>query len=183
LIFSSRSTTIDSVGVGQRHHVLVAAQLAEAIADGLRRHRLQPQALDRQLGVRVLRDQAEDQFTFAPRVTGVDQAGHILAFDEAREHLQARFGFGDRAQIKVRRDHRQMGEAPFAAFDFVFVGGSDFDQVANRRGEDVVVTLKVLVVLGEATQRARDISGDRRFFGNDEGLGHVSGSWRSQAIR
>jgi hypothetical protein len=130
----------------------------------------------------MLRDQAEDQFALAPRVTGVDQAGHVLALDQAREHLQARFGLGDRAQVEVRRDHRQVSEAPFAALDFVFVGRGDLDQVANRRRKDEVVAFVVLVVLGEATQRARDISGDRRFFGNDESLGHVSGSWRSQVI-
>ena len=130
----------------------------------------------------MLRDQAEDQLAFAPRVTCVDQTGHVLALDQARQHLQARLGLGDRAQIKVRRDHGQVSEAPFTALDFVFIRRGNLDQVANRRGEDVVVALKVLVVLGEATQRARDISGDRRFFGNDESLGHVSGSWRSQVI-
>ena len=47
--------------------VLVAAQLREAVADRRGRHRLQPQALDRLVRLRVLHDVAEDQLALAAR--------------------------------------------------------------------------------------------------------------------
>ncbi|MCY1360620.1 hypothetical protein D9M69_472540 [compost metagenome] len=157
-------------GVGQRQHVLVLAQAAEAVADGLRRHRLQPQAADRLFGLGLLRDQAEDQFPLAPRVAGVDQPGHVLALDQAVQHLQARLGLGDRAQVKMRRDHRQVGKAPFAALDLVFVGGGNLDQVADCRRQHIAVALEILVVLGKPPEGTGDIRRDRRFFRDDEGF-------------
>ena len=159
-------------GIGQRQHVLVFAQMGEAVADRARRHRLQPQAFDRLLGFRILRNQAENQLAFAPGVTCVDQGRDILALDQLVEHLEARLGLGDRIERKVRRNHRQMGEGPFAALDIVFFRNRDFQQVADRGGQDVFVGFKVLIVLGEAAERLRDIVRDRRFLSNDEGLAH-----------
>ena len=52
---------------------LVAAQLREAVADRRRRHRLQPEPLDRLGRLRVLDDVAEDQLALAPGVAGVDE--------------------------------------------------------------------------------------------------------------
>ena len=68
--------------VGQRQHFLVAAQVRETVADGARRHRLQPQALDRLLGLGVLRDQAENQLAFSPRIACVDEGGNVFTFDQ-----------------------------------------------------------------------------------------------------
>jgi len=156
--------------VGQRQHLLVLAQAGEAVADGLLRHRLQPQALDRLLRLGLLRDQAEDQFPFAPRVAGVDQAGDILALDQAVQHLQARFGLGNGAQVEMRGDHRQVGEAPFAALDLVLVRGGDLDQVAHGRRQHVLVVLEVLVVLGKPPEGTRNVGCHRRLFRDDEGF-------------
>jgi hypothetical protein len=55
-------------------------RLLEAVADGLRRHALQPQAahrlVQRALGAGgVLLDEAEDELALAPGVAGVDQLG------------------------------------------------------------------------------------------------------------
>jgi hypothetical protein len=44
--------------------------------------------------------------------------------------------------------------------------------VADGRGQDVLVGFKVLIVLGEAAERLRDIVRDRGLLGDDEGLGH-----------
>jgi hypothetical protein len=74
-----------------------------------------------------LRDQAENQLALAPGIAGVDQAGHVLALDQLVQHLKARLGLGDRVQRKMRRDHRQMGEGPLAAFDVVFFRHRDFN--------------------------------------------------------
>ncbi len=161
-------------GIGERLHVHVGAQVREAVADRGGRHRLQPQALDRLLGLRVLRDQAEDQLALAPRVACVDQTVDILALDQLRQHLQARLAFRDRIQIEMGRDDGQMREAPFAALDFVFLGRGDFEQVADRRRQHVFVALVVFVMLGKAAQSTRDVVRDRRLFRNDECFRHDS---------
>jgi hypothetical protein len=97
-------------GVGEGKHLLVAAQPLEAVADGRGRHRLQPEPLDRLVGLRVLDDVAEDQLAFATRVACVDQAVDVLALDEAQQCLQPRFVLLDRLQREFRRNGRQVRE-------------------------------------------------------------------------
>src|SRR5207247_2196041 len=48
-------------GIGEWQQFPIRAQAVEAVADRLRRHRLQPEALDRLFDARVLDDVAEDQ--------------------------------------------------------------------------------------------------------------------------
>ncbi len=170
-------------GVGQRQHFVVAAQVREAVADRVRRHRLQPQALDRLLGFRILRNQAEDQFTFAARVACVNQGGDVLALDQLVQHLEPRFSLGDRVQCKVRRDHRQMGESPFAALDVVFFRHGDFQQVTHCGRQHVVVGFEILIVLAEAAKGFRDVVRDRRFLSDDEGFTHIYSSRRCMRQR
>lgn len=82
--------------VSEALHFAAIAQACETVPDRTLGHRLQPQSLDRLGGLGVLRDVIEDQFTFAPRVTGVDQTADILALDELGQHLEPRFGLLDR---------------------------------------------------------------------------------------
>ena len=86
-------------GVGQALHLRVAAQVVKTVADGLRRHALQPQALHgfgRVLAVkRVLRDQAKNQLALASRVAGVDERAHVLAARLLHHRVQARLGLVD----------------------------------------------------------------------------------------
>ena len=158
--------------VGERQHLLVAAQVLEAVADRGRRHALQPEPLDRVLGLRMLLDQPEDQLALAPGVAGVDQLGDVLALDQLHDRVEARLGLVDRVQLEVRRDHRQVREAPLAALDVVLLRRLDLEQVADRRRDDVVLALEVLVVLvelaGDGRQRAHDVLRDRRLLGNDQ---------------
>ena len=164
--------------VVQAAHLRVAAQVLETVADGLRRHALQPQALHRlvqRLGpARILLDQAKDQLALAPGVAGVDQARHVLAPRLFDHRVQARLGLVHGFQVEVRRDHRQMGKAPLAAFHVVLLGRLDFDQVADRAGDHVGVALEMLVVLVELARHGRegahDVLRDRGFFSNDQGL-------------
>ena len=72
----------------------------------------------------------------------------------------------------MRRDHWQIGKRPFAAFDVVFLGRRDFDQMADRRGQHVVVRLEILIVLGKAAQALRNVVCDRGLLSNDERFGH-----------
>ena len=163
-------------GVGQGLHLRIAAQGAKTIADRLRRHALQPQAADR-LAQRldapgILLDQPEDQFALAARVAGVDELVHIFAFGQPHHGVEPSLGFVHRLEVKVRRNHRQVGKAPFAALDIKGLGRLDLDQVANRAGDHIALVLKVLIMLLELAcdrrERTHDVLGHRRFFGNDQ---------------
>ncbi len=158
--------------IGQRQHFTVFAQAHKAIANRGWRHRLQPQALDRLFGFRILRNQPENQFAFAPRVAGIDQLRDVLALDQLVQDFQARLGFRNRIQVKVRRNHRQMRERPFASLDVVFFRHGDFYQMADCGRQHVLVRFKVLIVLGKAAERLRDIVRDRGLLCDDESLGH-----------
>ena len=68
----------------------------------------------------------------------------------------------------MRGNHGKVGEAPLAAFDFIVFRRADFDEVANRRRDDIIVVLEVLVMLGKAAQRPCDVVRDGRFLGNDQ---------------
>ena len=170
-------------GVGQRQHRSIIAQRREAGADSRRRHGLEPEPLDGLLRFRVLDDVAEDEFALAPGVAGVDERGHVLALEEAREHPQARLGFLNRPEVEVRRDDGQMGEAPLAAHRLDALGRADLEQVADGRREHEVVALEILVVLREAAERLRDVTRDRRFFRNDKRFSHVTGGAFTTRLR
>jgi hypothetical protein len=141
--------------------------------------------VDRRLAAgRVLHDQAEDQLTLAARVAGVDQRRHVLALDELDDGIEPRLGLVDRRQVEMRRDHRQMGKAPLAAFHVELFRRLDLHQVADRRGDDVFVVLEVLGVFlelaGGGRERPHDVLGDGGLLGNDECLGHGSFCMREQ---
>ena len=113
-------------GVGQRFHVVVTAEVVKPVAYGLGRHALQPQAADRfaqRLGATgILLNQAKNQLSFAARVARIDQCVHIFALGQLDHRVQAGFGLVHRLQIKVRRNHGQVGKTPFAAFDVKLFG-------------------------------------------------------------
>ena len=62
----------------------------------------------------------------------------------------------------------RFAKRPFAALDFVFLGRRQLEQVPDRRREHVIVAFKIVVVTLETAQRARDITGHGRLFGNDQ---------------
>ena len=161
-------------GVGERLQVAVGAQRLEAVADRRRRHRLQPQPLDRLLRPGVTDDVAEDELAFAPGVAGVDEPGDVLALHQPHEQLQALLVPLDRLEIEVRRDHRQVRKRPLAAFHLVGFGRRQLEQVPDRRREHALVALVVVAVPREAAERARDVVRDGGLFGDDEFLGHGS---------
>jgi hypothetical protein len=157
-------------GVRQGLHFLVRAQMGKAVADGGRGHRLQPEAAHRLLlfAQRVLRDVAEDQFAFAARVAGVDQAGDVLALDQPGQQLEPVLGLLDGIEREMRRNHRQMGEAPLAALDVVFLRHGQFQQVADRRRQYVVVIFEVVAGARETAQSLGNVLRHRGLFGDDE---------------
>ena len=142
--------------IGQRHHLCVAAQAGKAVTYGGRRHGLQPQALHRVLGFGILLNQPEDELAFAARVAGVDHGVHVFALGQLDDGVEPRLGLVNGLEIKVRRDDGKVGKAPFAALDVKLFRRLDLNQVADRRGDDPVVTLEVLVVLFKLARRGRD---------------------------
>ena len=168
-------------GVGQALHLRGASQAAKAVAYGLRRHGLQPQAFDwfvqRLFAAGVLLDQTEDEFALAARVTGVDDGAHIFAFGLLDHRRQARFGFVDRLQVEVRRDDRQVRKAPLAALDVKLFGRLDFHQMAHRAGDHKGVVLEMIVVLFKLArarrQSANDVLCHRGLLGDDQCLTHA----------
>ena len=160
-------------GVAQALDLLRGAQVGEAVADRLRRHRLQPQALHRLLGAGVLGDEVEDQLTLAPRVTRVDEAGDVLALDQPGQQLEPVLGLLDRLDREVGRDHRQVGEGPLAALDLEFLGQGELEKVTDGRRQYIFVGLEVVLLLGEAAQRTGDVLRNGRFFRDDQLLAHA----------
>jgi hypothetical protein len=73
----------------------------------------------------------------------------------------------------VRRDDRQVLERPLPALHVVLLGRGELEQMPDRRRDDVLVALVVIVVLLEPAERPRDISGDGRLFGDDQFFGHA----------
>jgi hypothetical protein len=173
-------------GLRQALHLRVRAQRGKAVADGLRRHGLQPQAphgLAQRHGVavlaaaRVLLDQAEDQLALAARVAGVDELGHVLAPRQAHHGAQAALGLVHGLELEIRRNHGQVRKAPFAALDVVGFGRLDLEQVAHGAGDDVALVLEIIVVLVEFARHGRegahDVLRDGGLFGDDQGFAHA----------
>ena len=158
--------------VRERQHLVVAAQRLECLADRRLGHRLQPQPPHRLPRLGRLHDVAEDELALAPGVAGVDQFSDVLALDQLQQHLQARLRPGDRCEIEVRRNHRQVREGPLAAFDVVRLRRPQLEQVPHRGRQHEAIALVVVLMLGEAAQRARDVGGDGRLLGDDQSLGH-----------
>jgi len=149
--------------------------MREAVADRGGRHGLQPEPLDGLLGLRVLNDVTENQFAFAPGVAGIDERGDIFAFDELHQNFQPRLIFFNRQQIKMRRNDRQVRKSPFAALHLELFRHGDGEQMADRRRDDVLVIFVEVRVLLELAERLGDVSGDRRFFRDDECFAHLLG--------
>ena len=146
--------------IGQIEHLRVRAQICQTIANRLRGHALQPQALRWLLGLGVLYDVAENQFALAPRVACVNHVIHVLATQELCQRFEFRLRFRNRLEVKMRWNVRQVREAPFAAFDLVFLGNRQFEQMTDRRGDHILIVLMMVVFFHTAADRAGDVVSD-----------------------
>ena len=82
-------------------------------------------------------------------------------------------------QVEVRRNHRQVIEAPLAALDLVLFGRGDLEQVTYRRRDDRIVGFEIAVVLRETAERLGDVVGDGRLLRDDQLLaGRMLGARR-----
>ena len=120
----------------------------------------------------MLDDVSEDELALTAGVAGVDQRVDILALEEPRQDLQSRLGLLDRLQSELARNRGQVTECPLSALHFLFFGHADFEQMADRRRQHEVIVLEIFVFLGEPPQCPRDIGGNGRLLGNDQGFAH-----------
>ena len=155
-------------------HLGVAAQSRERVADGLRRHRLQPETLDRLFRAGVLDDVAKDKFAFPAGVARVDDFGNILVFDELAKNIDAATHFLRRLKLKFDRHNGQLLHVPFVLF---FHGSRDRErkEMADRPRDQVLLVFVVVLAFLKAAERLGDVARDRRLLSNDEGLGHGAG--------
>ena len=135
--------------VRQWQHHLVGSQIGKALANGVRRHRLQPKPRDGflrhfflKLLLCVLDDVAENQFPLPAGVTGIDDGVDVLGAEQAHQHLQPRLALGNRLEIKISGDVGQLVERPLAALDVLIFRNDQLQQVAHCGGNKVFVVLK-----------------------------------------
>ena len=159
-------------GVGERNHGGAGAEVGEAVADRIRGHALQPEASGGFFGTGKLDDVVENELALAAGVAGVDDFGDIGSLEEAFEEIQARRGFFYRLEIEVVGNDRKAGEAPLAPFFIHLIREAEFDEVANRGGDDVLVVFEIVILAGELAESFGEIAGDGWLFGYDQGLGH-----------
>src|SRR6185295_16038080 len=141
--------------------------MGKAIADGGRGHRLEPETLDRLFCFGVLNDITEDKLPFPPGIASVNQGIYVFALEQLQQDLQTRLGFLNGTQVEMGGNYGQMCKSPFPALYLKLFRNTDFQQMADSRGEYIFITLKIILVLLKATQCLRDIGGDGRLFGYD----------------
>src|SRR5262249_20267211 len=151
------------------------------IANRLRRHRLQPQTLDRLFRAGVLDDVAEDQLSFAASIAGIDNLGNVFVSDELSKHADPTTHFVRRFKLELWGHDREYFHVPFV---LLFHGGRDgeLEEMTDRPRDQVFLVLEIVLAFLEAAERLGDVAGDRRFLGNDEGLRHGEEN-RTQLVR
>ena len=102
-------------GVGQADRNRGRAQGVEALADGVRRERGDPQAADRLGALRGLVDVAEDQFAFAAGVRGAHDARDLGRVEDLLHGLELVLGLLVDDQRPLRRAAWGAGRAATAA--------------------------------------------------------------------
>jgi len=164
-------------GLAQRNHLRVAAQVGEALADGVGSHRLQPEALDRLLVFEVLDDVAENEFAFAAGVAGVDDLLDVGAGQEFFQDAQLVLSLLPRDESEMVGKDRKILEGPLAADHFEAVGLLDLEEMAHRMRDDHVIAFVVAFFFFEFAEGLGEIAGHAGFFRNDEGFGHLQTSF------
>src|SRR5712691_6395955 len=103
----------------------------------------------------MLQEVAENQLAFAPRVAGVDDARNVLAFDQAKQHVEALLTPLNRRQVEMRRNDWKVLEGPLAFLHLVVLWHRELEQVADRRREHVVIAFEVIALARETAEGAR----------------------------
>lgn len=163
-------------GIGEWNHRFAGAEVRKAVADRVGRHTLEPETTGGLFRASEFDDVVENELALAAGVAGVHNLGDIRALQQALKEIQARGGFFYGLEVEVVGDNRKVGEAPLAALFIHLIREAKFDKVADRRGDDVRVVFEIIVLAGELPEGFGEIAGDGGFFGDNQGLGHIS--WR-----
>ena len=118
--------------------------MLEGIQDCTLCHGLKPQTINRFLTLGRFHNVAEDQLALAPRITGVYDFVNLFALEKFFKSVQLGFGLFNRSKIKVRRDDRKIGEAPFTSFYFVFCRLLEFEKVTHSGSNNIRISLVVV---------------------------------------
>ena len=120
-------------GLAQAMHFGLVAQMTEAITNGLRRHGLQPKALDRVFVIREPAKIIEDKLAFAPGVAGINEKIDVFPRDEFLQTGEDTFRLVDRFEFEFRRNDGERFQPPEAVFLFVDVlGHQELGHVTHR---------------------------------------------------
>jgi hypothetical protein len=156
-------------GLLEAGHPLAIAEVAEGLADALGGHRLHPRALYREAALRELVEVGEDELALAPGVAGVHDLIHVLAAEELLHGGEPLLRVLNWLQAEFLRDDRQGLEPPEAVLLLVDVlRHLQLDHVADGVGDDVLVVLVVVPLLGDLTEGAREVRRDGRLLGDDK---------------
>ena len=117
----------------------VGLELGKALANGLVRHRGDPQPVHRLFALGLLINIVEDQFAFAPGVGGADQPLGIGGVDQLFDDGKLLFGLGDHLGGQGFRQHGQIGHAPFFVFFVYFIRLAQRNQMAYGPGDGVAI--------------------------------------------
>src|SRR5690554_1224790 len=118
-------------------------------------------------------DEVENQLPLASRIAGIDQSVNILTFDQAGQQFETIVSLGDRFQREMRRDHRKMCECPLPSLDFEFLRDGQFEQVADRGSQDIVIRLEIVLFALETAKGTGNVLRDRWFLCDDQLLAHA----------
>ena len=166
-------------GRGEGFHLFVGAETGKGVHQRLGSHRLHPEALDGLVHLRGLEEVAEDQFTLAAGVAGVDEKIHLLAAHEFLEQQEALLRLVDRLELELLGKDGKLIEVPLHLLA-ALGGEGELDEVPDCGGNDVGVVLEVvlLVVLLESRHLRRlgqspaQLGSDARLLRNDQCFSH-----------
>ncbi len=127
---------------------LSARSLAKPIADGVRCHALQPEAPGRLLVARQLHEIVENQLTLAAGRRSVDDFVDIRALQEPLDEIEPRLRLLDRLRSKCSGMIGKLAKLHLPRFLSRFTRQAQFDQMADRRGDDVFFILEKSSFLG-----------------------------------
>jgi hypothetical protein len=154
---------VERVVVGKR------PQAPKGVADGTRGQGVEPEPPGR-LGSHPgqFQDVAEDQLAFPAGVRGADQliGGAEEALDDGE--LLAGTLLIEKLELEAVRDEGQRGQRPLLQGRVVILGFLERDQVAQRPGHLIALTLEVAVTSGAGPKEGGEFAGDRRFLGEHD---------------
>ncbi len=145
--------------------------MIEGLADRFRRHRLQPQTADGLFDPAKFDQIPKNQFPFPSGVAGVDQKIDIGALHQALKHVEARFRFLDRPELKFVRDNREIGKAPFPTLHIELARQGQFNQMSKRGRDDVAVAFEMIAFLLDA-EGLCEIARYARLLRDNQGFRH-----------